>query len=68
MYVPVPSQVSVIQWLSIVYELHICCSFIILYINKAVIVEDISKQNRESSANDDTSMKISTKHHHYILF
>jgi hypothetical protein len=28
----------------------------------------ISKQNRENCAIDDTSMKISTKHHYYILF
>ena len=28
MYVPVPSQEPVIQWLSLVYVLHICFSFI----------------------------------------
>ena len=28
MYVPVPSQEPVIQWLSFVYVLHICFSFI----------------------------------------
>ena len=31
MYVPVPSQESVIQWLSFVYVLHICFSFIFLH-------------------------------------
>ena len=31
MYVPVPSQEPVIQWLSFVYVLHICFSFISLY-------------------------------------
>ena len=36
MYVPVPSQEPVIQWLSFVYVLHICFSFILFYINKAI--------------------------------
>ena len=35
MYVPVPSQEPVIQWLSFVYVLHICFSFI-FYLKKAV--------------------------------
>ena len=35
-YVPVPSQEPVMQWLSFVAVLHICLSFIILYINYAV--------------------------------
>ena len=32
MYVPVPSQESVIQWLSFDYVLHICFSFIFFFI------------------------------------
>ena len=31
MYVPVPSQEPVIQWLSFVYVLHICFSFIFFF-------------------------------------
>ena len=31
LYVPVQSQEPVIQWLSFVYVLHICFSFIFLY-------------------------------------
>ena len=31
MYVPVPSQEPVIQWLSFVYVLHICFSFIFVH-------------------------------------
>ena len=31
MYVPVPSQEPVIQWLSFVYVLHICFLFIFLH-------------------------------------
>ena len=33
MYVPVPSQEPVIQWLLFVYVLHFCFSFILLYMN-----------------------------------